>query len=993
MKAYNLILSCENSTVVSDYEFKKDESNFYQSESQLEEEFIKILQSQAYEYLKINDEKELICNLKTQIEKLNKIEFNDQEWERFLHEKLINNNENAFEKIKKIQEKFSQQDFVFENGITKNIYLIDKKNIKNNNLQVINQYENSSSSYKNRYDVTILINGLPLVHIELKRRGVNLKEAFNQIDRYQWETFSSGSRLFQYVHIFVISNGTRTKYYSNNIKNNHLKYSFEQTSFWSDSKNNKIIDLIDFAKTFFYSHTILNIITKYCVLTEEKKLLVMRPYQIIAVEKILNKIIMANNSNKLGMVDSGGYIWHATGSGKTLTSFKAAQLICQMDFIEKTIFIVDRKDLDYQTMKEYDKFEKGAANSNSTTNILQKQLENPEVKIIITTIQKLDWFIKKNRTHYIYNKKIIMIFDECHRSQFGNMHKEIRKKFKNTCIFGFTGTPIFEKNSQNPFGTTERIFGKMLHSYTIVDAIGDKNVLKFKWSCWSNFREKNLITDEKIQKIDEERVFKDPKRIEEIIKYIIVNFDKKTRRESCLLTRTEKIRNGFNSIFAVSSIEFAKLYYLEFLKQIKNFDSDLIVTTIFSYTPNEQSTNLDSYDEDFDTNKLDKSSKRFLEDVINDYNKKFNTTYNVSGNSFPNFYKDVSQKLKNKEIDILIVVDMFLTGFDAPSLNTLWVDKNLKYHSLIQAFSRTNRIINNNKPYGDIISFRNLKENINEALSLFGNKNTKRILFIKEYEDYYNGYDENGIHYKGYFEIMNQLIEKYPSGKAPIGEISQKHFIKLFSLLLKSKNILNSFDEFDQANKISERDFQNYQSHYLDLKDVYVKKEKDNKTIINNDIEFELELISQFDINVDYILNLLNKYQDKLDKEETIPNIEKKIDSSLNLRSKKELILKFIKTINGQTDIQNSWNDFIKMESEIELLKIIEDNNLIPEKAKQYIYNCFESNNFNYYGTEIVGIMKSKSRFNKNNNFNNNKQKLINDLNSYFNKFLKNKII
>ena len=713
MNKYNVVMEMNDSTVVTEYEPVKRKSDSYQSEQALENEFIRMLTEQGYDYLEINDSESLIKNLRTQLEIVNDYKFTDSEWNRFFNDSIANNNDGIVEKTRKIQED-NIQVLKRDDGTSKNITLIDKKCIHNNRLQVINQYVENSGNYDNRYDVTILVNGLPLVHIELKRRGVALKEAFNQINRYQRDSFWAGSGLYEYIQIFVISNGTSTKYYSNTTRESHIKEqtstrnkskktsnSFEFTSYWADSNNKVISDLVDFTRTFFAKHTILNILTKYCVFTSEELLLVMRPYQIVATERILNRIQVATNYKKMGTIEAGGYIWHTTGSGKTLTSFKTAQLASKLEYIDKVLFVVDRKDLDYQTMKEYDRFQKGAANGNRSTKVLQKQLEDTTSKIIVTTIQKLSEFVKRNKNHPVYQKHMIFIIDECHRSQFGDMHKMIVQNFKNYHLFGFTGTPIFAKNAgktTNPdFCTTEQAFGEKLHTYTIVDAINDGNVLPFRIDYINTIKAKEGMTDKEVEAINTEEALSSPERVSNVVSYIIEHFDQKTKRNSFYDLKGQRV-NGFNSMFAVASIPMAKKYYLEFKKQLEEKQKDLTIATIYSYAQNEEDTSdgiLD--DEGFETNLLDKSSREFLDFAIDEYNKKFKTNFSSEGNGFQDYYKDLSDKVKHREIDLLIVVNMFLTGFDATTLNTLWVDKNLKQHGLIQAYSRTNRILNSVK--------------------------------------------------------------------------------------------------------------------------------------------------------------------------------------------------------------------------------------------------------------------------------------------------------
>lgn len=765
-----------NSTVLAEYNALNRVVTSFQSEEDLEHELIKILVDQGYERLNINSENELILNLRMQLEKLNNYNFTDGEWDSFFTKVIANKNDYIIEKTRLIQEDYKQE-ITLDSGEKKNIYLIDKNNIHNNSLQVLNQYVNNDGNYDNRYDVTILVNGLPLIHIELKKRGIDLREAFNQIERYQRDSFWSGSGLYNFVQIFVISNGTLTKYYSNTTRDFHINNqkvkksnSFEFTSYWADQKNNGITDLIDFAKTFLTKHTILNILTKYCVFTSEEDLLVMRPYQIVATEKILNKINISYNNKFYGTIKSGGYIWHTTGSGKTLTSFKTSQLASKLDFIDKVLFVVDRKDLDYQTMKEYDRFKEGAANSNTSTKILEEQLHNNDSKIIITTIQKLSQFIKKNDNSEVFNKNVVFIFDECHRSQFGDMHKSIIKKFKKYYLFGFTGTPIFPENARTIKGvseTTEQIFGDKLHTYTIVNAISDKNVLPFRYEYVGKVDIANNVKDEKVYAIDEEKLYDNPLKINLITDYIIEHFSTKTKtlesyvystldnvvgvakKQNTKEIKSKKNINGFNSIFAVSNIKMAKEYYAEFKKMLSIKNSNLKVALIYSYGVNGEDGVIDENSES--TEALNIDDRTFLEKAIKDYNQMFGTSYDTSSERFQNYYKDVSLRMKNREIDILIVANMFLTGFDAKTLNTLWVDKNLKWHGLIQAFSRTNRILNSVKTYGNIVSFRNLEDKLNEALAKFGDKEARGIVLLKSYNDYYYGYqDENGKTFEGY---------------------------------------------------------------------------------------------------------------------------------------------------------------------------------------------------------------------------------------------------
>ena len=1003
MNKYNIVMEMNNSTVVTEYEPLKNRSDTYQSEAALENEFIKMLTEQGYEYLKINDSTELVNNLRKQLELLNDYKFTDSEWTRFFNTNIANNNDGIVEKTKKIQTDHIQV-LKRDNGTSKNIYLIDKKNIHNNRLQVINQYIENGGNYENRYDVTILVNGLPLIHVELKRRGVALKEAFNQINRYQRDSFWAGTGLYEYIQIFVISNGTNTKYYSNTTRNSHIKEqtatrnkskktsnSFEFTSYWADSTNKPINDLVDFTRTFFSKHTILNILTKYCVFTSEELLLVMRPYQIVATEKILNRIEISTNYKKVGTIEAGGYIWHTTGSGKTLTSFKTAQLASNLEYIDKVLFVVDRKDLDYQTMKEYDRFEKGSANGNRSTKILQKQLEDNSSRIIVTTIQKLSEFVKRNSNHPVYQKHIVLIFDECHRSQFGDMHKIIVKNFKHFHMFGFTGTPIFAqnaKNNSNPtFCTTKQAFGEKLHTYTIVDAINDGNVLPFRIDYVNTIKPKEDIEDENINAINTEEVLSSHERIAKVVEYIINHFDQKTIRNSLYDLRGKRL-NGFNSIFAVSSIPVAKKYYLEFKKQLEKTQKDLTIATIYSFATNEEDTAdgiLD--DEGFETELLDQSSREFLDFAISEYNKKFKTNFSSEGNGFQDYYKDLSDRVKHREVDILIVVNMFLTGFDATTLNTLWVDKNLKQHGLIQAYSRTNRILNSVKSYGNIVCFRDLQQETNDAIALFGDKNASGIVLLKSYEDYYYGYtDENKKYHKGYEEKIAELLQKYPLGQQIIGEQAKKDFIKDMGSILRLRNILFSFDKFKGNEILSQRDFQDYIGMYADLYEEFKKISKETESI-KDDIVFEMELVKQVEVNIDYILMLISKYHKTNCKDkEILGSINTAINSSLALRSKKELIEGFIDRINVNNDIYKDWTAFVKEQKEHDLETLIEEENLNSEETRKFLDNSFRDGEVKTTGTDIEKILPPMRRFGGDNKTER-KQTIIEKISKFFEKY------
>jgi type I restriction enzyme R subunit len=1020
---YDPIAVSAESTVVSEYVPDASLDVDYQSEAGLEKAFINLLESQAYEYLPLHTEAELVDNLRAQLESLNDMTFTDDEWGRFFVHSIADKNDGIVEKTVRIQEDYVQV-LRRDDGSTKNIRLIDKADIHNNRLQVVNQYEvpgapdGGMARYSNRYDVTILVNGLPLVHVELKRRGVDLREAFNQIDRYQRDSFWADSGLFEYVQLFVVSNGTLTKYYSNTTRLQHIRESqsqgkgtrsrtsnsFEFTSWWADANNKPIMDLRAFAKTFFAKHTILNILTRYCVLTADKMLLVMRPYQIVATERILQRILVSTNYRQLGTVKAGGYIWHTTGSGKTLTSFKTAQLATRMDGVDKVLFVVDRKDLDYQTMREYDRFQKGAANSNTSTAVLKRQLGDPNARIIITTIQKLSTFIKANPEHPVYAQHVVIIFDECHRSQFGDMHTLITRAFKRYNLFGFTGTPIFSTNSGaggNPqLKTTEQAFGDKLHTYTIVDAIRDRNVLPFRIDYVDTVQVGN-VRDAQVSAIDTEKALLDSRRLYRIVKYTLEHFDQKTRRASSYqhsvvmnvrdvvesrrtveeISQKKRV-HGFNALFAAASITAAKSYYIEFQHQQEDVPPDrrLKVGLIYSYAPNEAAPDGVLDDEDFSTDTLGKDDRDFLEDAITDYNDMFGTSYDTSADKFQNYYKDLSLRLKNREIDLVIVVNMFLTGFDATILNTLFVDKNLRMHGLLQAFSRTNRILNSVKTYGNIVSFRNLEQETNEALELFGNKDAKGIVLLKPYNDYYQEYAAK----------VQELLDSYPVGERIDGEQRQKAFINLFGAILRLQNILGSFDDYAGHEILSERESQDYRSMYLDLYADYHRTGDADKESINDDVTFEIELVKQVEINVDYILMLVEQYrqehgngQDK----EIRAEISRAVDASPSLRDKKDLIETFVDTVSLTGTVDDNWQQYIAQKREDELDTIISEEHLKPEPTRRFIDNAFRDGSLQTSGTSITTILPPVSRFNPEAGHTQKKQRVIDKLKTFFKRF------
>lgn len=1028
MYKYNLVAENPESTVVSDYRAEYRTEKEYQSEAELERAFIALLEEQAFDYLPIRTEAELVANLRRQLEKLNDYTFSDGEWSRFFTGCIANKNSGIVEKTAIIQEDHVQL-LTRDDGTVKNIYLLDKGNIHNNSLQVINQYEADNGTPPNRYDVTVLVNGLPLVHIELKRRGVDIKEAFNQIDRYQRESFWAGSGLFEYIQLFVISNGTYTKYYSNTTRQSHIKEaasgnksksrqtsnSFEFTSWWADANNKPITDLMGFGRTFFAKHTLLNLLTRYCVFTSDRMLLVMRPYQVVATERILNRIDIANSYKRYGTVEGGGYVWHTTGSGKTLTSFKTAQLASKLPYIDKVLFVVDRKDLDYQTMREYDKFERGAANSNTSTAILKRQLEDPAAKIIITTIQKLSVFIGRHAEHPVFQQKIVIIFDECHRSQFGDMHTAITRKFKRYFLFGFTGTPIFAKNAVSGgkpnLRTTEQAFGEQLHTYTIVDAINDKNVLPFRIEYIRTIKEKEEIENSMVWDIAREEALADKRRIANIVSYILQHFNQKTKRsaksyefhavtnigEIASAGRRNKVEEvkqrirltGFNSIFAVSSIETAKMYYAEFKRQMAELPSAqrLKVATIYSFGVNEDADDFIIDENPEDTSGLDRSSRDFLEEAIEDYNAMFATSYDTSSDKFQNYYKDVSLRMKNRELDLLIVVNMFLTGFDATTLNTLWVDKNLRMHGLLQAYSRTNRILNSIKTFGNIVCFRNLETATNESLALFGDKEAAGIVLLKTFDEYYNGYTQNDKEIRGYAELVDELLAKYPVGKLIVGEQNKKNFVRLYGAILKLRNILSTFDSFAGREILTERDVQDYHSAYIDLYNEFRPK-KHEAEHINDDVVFEMELIKQVEINIDYILALIRKYHEEhLQDKEIIVSIRKAIDSSVDLRNKKELIERFIESLTPESDVDEDWLVYVEEQRRAELDRIIADEKLNHDEAYKFMDNAFRDGFVQTTGTAITKVLPPVSRFTPTGDRTKKREAVIERLTEFFNRF------
>lgn len=976
MRSLKLLAQSTASTIAVEWTPSKKVDSSYQSEAQLEKELIATLQAQGYEYAPISDEKSLESNLRTKLETLNSTTLSDTEWRRFFNQVLSRTNASIVEKSVLIQEDYIQP-LERDNGSTINFKLIDKADIHKNSLQVINQYQAQSPARSHRYDVTILVNGLPLVHIELKRRGISLKEAFRQINRYGRESFFSGSGLFEFVQIFVISNGTQSKYYSNTTRDFHIKTqqgikttktsnSFEFTSYFSDEQNTIINDLIDFAKSFFARHTLLHILCYYCVLDVDRKLLVLRPYQIAACEKILQKVAISYHNKfyeKSNGQKSGGYIWHTTGSGKTLTSFKTAQLVSKIPEIAKVLFVVDRKDLDYQTMREYDRFQKGAATGSKNTKELHARLHSTDKdhKIIITTIQKLSRFIAQAKNSEIFNEHIVMIFDECHRSQFGQMQKDISKAFKKLYLFGFTGTPILAANALGP-ETTERVFGACLHRYTIIHAIRDSNVLPFRVSYHATTKLKSAIQDEQVPAIDTEEILLAKERIAQITSYILEHFATQTKRSSTY-TLNGKHTKGFNAIFATQSIPMAMRYYEEFQAQQASLPESqrLKVGIIYSYAPNDEQEEENSED----TASLPKSQRDFLDAAISDYNVAFKCRFDSSADNFHNYYKDFSLKLKNRELDLAIVVNMFLTGFDAPTLNTLFVDKSLRHHGLLQAYSRTNRILNSVKSFGNIICFTDLQKATDESLALFSDENAKGIVFLRSLEEYLHGYTDDKGEHKGYHELLQTLRTRFPLNnflESTLKQSDKKDFLALFGEILKLRNILEVFDEF--SDPLSERDRQDYQSYYIDTYESLRAKDQAQKHSVLDEVEFEVELLKQVEVSIEYILELIAKYHKHKDKH-SYEHIVKLLDSSLSLRSKKELLLRFIEPLNPQSDVEKDFRAYINARKNESLETIITELKLKPEKTRAFIQDAFERRELRDYGQAFGDILPPSPLFGK----------------------------
>lgn len=1007
MAQYNIIAESNNFIVLDDYT-KYNElhepSVTYQSEASLEREFVQDLVNQGYEYRSdISTPKALLDNARIKIQELNEMEFSDKEWLRFVEEYLDKPGDTLVDKTRKIHDNYIY-DFVFDDGHIKNIYLADKQNIARNKVQVINQFEQVGTQ-ANRYDVTILVNGLPLVHVELKKRGVAIREAFNQVHRYSKESFNSDNSLFKYIQVFVISNGTDSRYFANTVERN--KNSFDFTMNWANAKNTVIKDIKDFTETFFQKSTLLNVIFTYSVFDTNNTLLIMRPYQIAATERMLWKIRSAYQAKKWSTTEGGGYVWHTTGSGKTLTSFKAARLATQLDFIDKVFFVVDRKDLDYQTMKEYQRFSPDSVNGSESTAGLKRNIEKDDNRIIVTTIQKLNNLMKSEDNLPIYQKQVVFIFDECHRSQFGEAQKQLRKKFKKYYQFGFTGTPIFPENAYGS-ETTASVFGRELHSYVITDAIRDEKVLKFKVD-YNNVRPcfRNIETEldeQKLSAAENKQALLHPARINEISQYILHNFRIKTHRN-------QSDSKGFNAMFAVSSVDAAKCYYEELNLLQRNSEKPLKITTIFSFAANEEQSAIGEIpDENFEPSAMDLSAKEFLTKAIDNYNTLFGTSFGIDGKEFQNYYRDLAKRVKNKDVDLVIVVGMFLTGFDAPTLNTLFVDKNLRYHGLIQAFSRTNRIYDATKTFGNIVTFRDLEKHTIDAIKLFGDENTANVVLEKSYREYLEGFKDiaSGEARRGYIEIVKELNDKFPDTDNIVTEQDKKDFVKLFGEYLRVENILQNFDEFtmlkafqtiDSGNPeaieafkndyfvtdddiakmqklqmLSDRIIQDYKSTYNDIRD-WLRREKEGKKseksrIDWNDVIFEIDLLKSQEINLDYILELIfENNKKKMDKSSLIEEIRRVIRSSVGNRAKESLIVDFINdanldVISDRTEIIKAFFEYAQTKQKKEVSDLIESENLNEREAKHYIEVSLRREYASENGTDFNNILPKMSPLN-----------------------------
>jgi type I site-specific deoxyribonuclease, hsdR family len=1007
MTQYNTIAELQNFIVLDSYtkNFLINEPPAgYQSEAALEHELIKDLQGQGYEYLpNLVTPEALLANVRKQLQTLNNVAFTDAEWKRFLEEYLDKSSDNIVDKTRKVQDDYIY-DFVFDDGHIQNIYLVDKQNVARNKVQVINQFEQAGTQ-ANRYDVTILVNGLPMVHVELKKRGVAIREAFNQVHRYSKESFNSESSLYKYLQIFVISNGTDTRYFANTTKRN--KNSFDFTMNWAKSDNTLIKDLKDFTATFFQKNTLLQVLLTYSVFDTSETLLIMRPYQIAATERLIWKVKSSYQAKQWSKPEGGGYIWHTTGSGKTLTSFKAARLATQLDFIDKVFFVVDRKDLDYQTMKEYQRFSPDSVNGSDSTAGLKRNIDKDDNKIIVTTIQKLNNLMKSEAALSVYEQQVVFIFDECHRSQFGEAQKNLHKKFKRYYQFGFTGTPIFPENALGA-ETTASVFGRELHSYVITDAIRDEKVLKFKVDyndVRPQFKSLETETDEiKLTAAENKRLLLHPDRIKEVSQYILNNFKLKTHR-------TQGGQKGFNAMFAVNSVEAAKLYYEELNNLQKDDEKKLKIATIFSYAANEEQNAVgDIQDESFEPSAMDSSAKEFLAKAINDYNAMFRTSFGVDSKEFQNYYRDLAKRVKNQDIDLVIVVGMFLTGFDAPMLNTLFVDKNLRYHGLMQAFSRTNRIYDATKTFGNIVTFRDLEQATVDAITLFGDKNTKNVVLEKSYEEYLKGFTDiaTGDARKGYIDIVKELKAQFPQPDEIVTEADKKAFVKIFGEYLKVENILQNYDEFTNLKELQtidknnpdelaafrdshfltdedvtemlktdvlqDRAVQDYRSTYNDIRD-WFRREKEGKApeeskIDWDDVVFEIDLLKSQEIDLDYILELVFEHNKKTkDKESLVDEVRRIIRSSIGNRAKEGLIVDFIhetdlEPIQDKSGIISAFFVYAQKKQKEEAADLIVEEKLNEEAAKRYIQTSLKHEYASDNGTDLNAILPKMSPLN-----------------------------
>lgn len=1028
MTQYKTIAESNNFIVLDKY-IKYSEANeapaVYQTESALETEFIRDLVNQGFENpSNLNSPEAMLANVRVQLQTLNDMVFLDGEWARFVEEYLDKPSDTLVDKTRKIHDNYIY-DFVFDDGHIQNIYLVDKINVTRNKVQVISQFE-QKGTHANRYDVTILVNGLPLVQVELKKRGVAIREAFNQVHRYTKESFNSKNSLFKYLQIFVISNGTDSRYFANTVERN--KNSFDFTMNWAEADNTLIKDLKDFTATFFQKHTLLNVLLTYSVFDVSDTLLIMRPYQIAATERILWKINSSYNSKSWSSTDGGGYIWHTTGSGKTLTSFKAARLATQIDFIDKVFFVVDRKDLDFQTMKEYQRFSPDSVNGSESTAGLKRNIEKDDNKIIVTTIQKLNNLMKSEGDLSIYQKQVVFIFDEAHRSQFGEAQKNLQKKFKKYYQFGFTGTPIFPENALGA-ETTASVFGRQLHTYVITDAIRDEKVLKFKVD-YNDVRPQfkgieTEIDEKKLSAAENKKALLHPTRIKEISQYILQNYRQKTHR-------TQGGNSGFNAMFAVSSVDAAKCYYDELNSLQKESDKPLRIATIFSFAANEEQSAIgEILDESFEPSAMDSSAKEFLTKAINDYNAMFKTSYGVESKEFQNYYRDLAKRVKNKEIDLIIVVGMFLTGFDAPTLNTLFVDKNLRYHGLMQAFSRTNRIYDATKTFGNIITFRDLEKHTVDAITLFGDRNTKNVVLEKSYNEYLEGFTDNstGEARRGYIDVVNELNEKFPNPDEIVTEKDKKEFSKLFGEYLRVENILQNYDEFTNLKALqsidlydpeaveefkekhfitdedisamkdivipAERTIQDYRSTYNDIRD-WLRRQKtgqeSEESIIDwDDVVFEIDLLKSQEINLDYILELIFEHNKKTkDKASLIEEIRRVIRASIGNRAKESLVVDFINetdlnTIQDKANVIDLFFTYAQGKLKTEASELITNENLNEEEAKRYITTSLKREYASENGTELNALLPKMSPLNP--QYLTKKQSVFKKISSFVEKF------